>query len=94
MKIKGLIWLDEIIEKIILKHNVMPSEVKEVFANQPYFRFIEKGHRPPEKVYAVMGQTEGGRYLIVFFIYKKDKRAFILSARDMTAKEKKRYEQR
>jgi len=38
-----------------------------------------------------MGQTKSGRYLIIFFIYKKDGRAIILSARDMTPDERKRY---
>jgi len=63
-------------------------------ANQPYFRFVEKGHHSGENVYAAMGQTNSGRYLIVFFVYKKDRRALILSARDMTHAERKRYEQR
>ncbi len=40
------------------------------------------------------GQTEGGRYLIVFFVYKRDKSALILSAREMTQGERRRYEQR
>lgn len=94
MKISGLIWIDEIIEKLLLKHNVQQREVREVLANGPYFRFIEKGHRQGEKVYAAMGQTDSGRYLIVFFVFKIDKRALILSARDMTLKERKIYEQR
>jgi len=33
---------------------------------QPYFRFVEKGHRSGENVYAARGQTKNGRYLIVF----------------------------
>jgi uncharacterized DUF497 family protein len=41
-----------------------------------------------------MGQTDSGRYLIVFFIHKKDNRALILSARDMTSAERKRYEKK
>jgi uncharacterized DUF497 family protein len=90
----GLIWFDEIIEKLKRKHKVRQNEVREVLANQPYFRFIEKGHRPGENVYAAMGQTDSGRHLIVFFVYKKDGRALILSARDMTDTERKRYEQR
>jgi len=63
-------------------------------ANRPYCRFVEKGHRSRENVYAAMGQTDSGRYLILFFVYKKDRRALILSARDMTNTERKRYEQR
>lgn len=39
-----------------------------------------------------MGQTESGRYLIVFFIYKSTREALILSARDMDKKERRQYE--
>ncbi len=94
MKIEGLIWIDEIVEKLIRKHNVYQHEVKEILDNRPYFRFVEKGHRQGENVYAAMGQTNSGRYLIVFFVYKKERRALILSARDMTHGERRRYEQR
>jgi len=38
-----------------------------------------------------MGRTDAGKYLIIFFIYKKNKDAIILSARQMTSREKKRY---
>lgn len=38
-----------------------------------------------------MGQTESGRYLIVFFIHKQDGRALIISARNMDHAEKRRY---
>ena len=94
MKIKGLIWIDEIIDKLAKKHNVSQDEVWEILSNRPYFRFVEKGHRSGENVYAALGQTESGRYLIVFFVFKKDGNAIILSARDMTPAERKRYEKR
>ncbi len=94
MKIKRIIWLDEIIEKLILKHNVSQAEVREVLNNNPHFRFVEKGHYPEENAYAAMGQTNSGRYLIAFFVYKKDRSALILSARNMTDAERRRYEQR
>ena len=93
MKIKGIIWLDEILEKLIRKHNVQQREVREVLNNKPRFRFVEKGHRSGENVYAAMGQTDGGRYIIVFFVYKTDKRALILSARNMTHNERRLYGQ-
>jgi uncharacterized DUF497 family protein len=94
LKIVGLIWFDEIVEKLIRKHNVQQREVREVLSNKPHFRFVEKGHRLGENVYAAMGRTDSGRYLIVFFIYKVDKRALILSARDMTKTERKLYEKK
>ena|SRR3990172_10367873 len=39
-----------------------------------------------------MGQTEAGRFLIIYFIYKRTGDALIISARDMTKKEKCLYE--
>lgn len=94
MKIKSLIWLDDIIAKLEQKHLVQEDEVEQVFANQPWFRFAEKGHRPGEHAYAAFGQTDAGRYLIVFFVYKTDRRALVISARDMTQTERKTYERR
>lgn len=91
MKIAGFIWLEEIVRKLIWKHSVETSEVREIFLNKPKFRFVEKGHRNNENVYAALGQTDAGRYLICFFVHKTDGRALILSARDMTEAERKRY---
>lgn len=94
MKIRSLIWIDEIVEKIIVKHNVYPNEVKETFSNKPYFRFVEKGHIRGENVYSAMGQSDNGRLLSIFFVHKKDKNPLVLSARAMTKAERKRYEKR
>jgi uncharacterized DUF497 family protein len=94
LKITRLIWLDDIVEKLHRKHNVVTAEVREVFDNRPQFRFAEKGHRPGENVYFACGQTDEGRYLIVFFVHKQDRRALILSARDMTCAERKKYERK
>lgn len=91
MRINGFVWLEDIVQKLIWKHSVDTEEVREVFADKPRFRFVEKGHRKGENVYMALGQTDAGRYLICFFVHKKDKRALILSARDMTDAERKRY---
>jgi uncharacterized protein len=42
-------------------------------------------------VFSALGQTDADRYLIVFFIHKKEGQALILSARDMTASERRLY---
>lgn len=94
MKIAGLIWLEDIVQKLLRKHAATQEEVAEVFVNNPRFRFVEKGHRSGENVYAALGQTDAGRYLIVFFVYKRDRRALILSGRDMTDSERRRYEKK
>ena len=91
MKIVGFVWLEEIVRKLIWKHSVEMEEVREIFLNNPKFRFVEKGHRKDENVYAVSGQTDAGRYLVCFFVHKQDNRALIISARDMTDSEKRRY---
>jgi uncharacterized protein len=91
LNIEGLIWLDEIIEKLDRKHHVDPSEVTELFGGSPRFRFVEPGNREGEDVYAALGRSDAGRYLIVFFVWKLDRRAVPISARDMTPSERKRY---
>jgi hypothetical protein len=91
MSINGIIWLEDILDKLERKHAVKQEEVRQVFAGSPRFRFVEKGHRRGEDVYSAMGQTEAGRYLIIFFVLKKDNRVLILSARDMTDPERKKY---
>jgi len=94
MKIRGIIWLDSVVEKIDRKHAVSRDEVWQIIKGDAMFRFVENGHRRGENVYAALGQTGAGRYLTVFFIHKPDYRILILSARDMTGAERKRYEKR
>jgi uncharacterized DUF497 family protein len=94
LKISGLIWLDQFVDKLDQKHGIRQHEVREVFDDEPRFRRLEKGHRPNEDVYSVSGKNDSGRYLIVFYVYKKDARALIISARDMTRSERKQYERK
>jgi uncharacterized DUF497 family protein len=92
VKISEIIWLENIVEKLAWKHHVRQYEVIEVLQRTPKFRLIEKGHRQGEHVYSASGQTEAGRYLIIFFVYKRNKQALVVSARDMSNAERKRYE--
>lgn len=45
-----------------------------------------------EDVYLALGQTDAGRYLAVFFVYKKSHDAIVISARDMDDKERDEHE--
>lgn len=94
MLIRGLIWYAEIVEKLETKHQVQQDEVREILKGSPRFRFVEKGHRPGENIYSASGQTESGRYLIAWFVYKKNKQVIILSARDMDSSERRAYEKK
>jgi uncharacterized DUF497 family protein len=44
-----------------------------------------------EDVYAAYAQIQNGRYLIVFFIQKKDGKILPISARDMDKAERRYY---
>ena len=94
MHIDDFIWLPDFVEKIYVKHHVTQDEVEEIFFNVPHFRFVESGYRKGEDVYSACGQTDAGRYPIVFFILKDGNAALVVSARDMDKKERRRYEKR
>jgi uncharacterized protein len=86
--------LPDMLEKLAVKHHVTQDEAEEVFFNRPRYRFVESGHVAGEHLYAALGRTDAGRYLIVFFIHKPPGAALILSARDMDRAERRRYERK
>ena len=61
MNIEGIIWLENVVDKLAFKHQVEIYEVEEVLSGKPKFRFAEKGERKGEDVYMCLGQTEAGR---------------------------------
>ncbi len=91
MNIQDIIWLEIAEDKIIRKHHVQPEEAEEVLMSKPHVRFIERGHKPGEDLYAAFGQADSGRYLAVYFILKNTGAALIITARDMTRKEIRSY---
>ena len=42
MKIEGIIWLNQIVDKLAFKHQVETFEVEESLDGKPKFRFVEK----------------------------------------------------
>ena len=94
MNITGFIWIEEFEDKIFRKHGVTCEGAEQVFFNRPNFRFMERGNKPGEDVYAAFGQTDAGRYLTVFFIHKRTGEALIVSARPMTGRERRSYGRR
>lgn len=94
MKIEGIIWIREVVDKLHVKHHVETYEVEETLSGKAKFRLAEKGEREGEDVYMALGRTLAGRYLSVLFIHKKSKEALILSARDMARKEQKQYDKK
>lgn len=91
MEITELVWLEVVVEKIESKHHVTQIEVEEVLTGNVSIGKMRRGRFQGEHVYRALGQTEGKRYLAVFFIYKQTDAALILSAREMDKKERKSY---
>lgn len=92
MVIRKIIWKDQFVEKLQRKHGVSVMEAEEVLDEEPHIRRMSKGNVKDENVYAAFGQTNGGRYLIIFYIRKVSDAILPISARDMDDAERKYYE--
>ena len=91
MRIEDIVWLPAIVEKLYSKHAIETTEVEDVLLFHPMVEHVERGHRPGENLYSAMGQTGEGRYIVVFFVLKSNRQALVISARDMTTQERRRY---
>ena len=91
MKINRIIWYRKFVEKLWDKHRVETREAEEALLNRRRVRRVRRGHVQGEDVYLAMGQTDIGRYLSVFFVYKQSHDAIVISARDMDVGERRDY---
>lgn len=73
-------------------HVVTGSECEQIFLNQPLIFAPDIKHSEKEDRYYALGKTDRGRLLFVVFMIRKDL-VRIISARDMSRKERKVYEQ-
>ena len=73
-------------------HGVTGSECEQIFFNHPRIVAPDVKHSGKEDRYFVLGQTDAGRLLFVVFMVRKNQ-VRIISARDMSRKERKVYEQ-
>lgn len=91
MEIYEVIWRNQFVEKLAVKHNVSTDEVEEVLFGNPFVRLWQKGETAGEDLYLAYGRTDAGRYLVVFFIRKPQNMALPISAREMTNSERRYY---
>ena len=90
MEIYELIWSEDRIDHIA-RHGVAPDEVDEVCFGKAFVqRAQSQGENP---VYYILGQTEAGRYLFCVVIHFPDGRGYPVTARLMTARERRRFNQ-
>ncbi len=79
-------------DKNLKKHHVSTGECEEVFFNLPLLLEEDPGHSQVEPRFLALGQTNARRLLFIAFTVREEK-IRIISARDMSQKERDYYEQ-
>lgn len=91
-QIIGFDWDENNREKNWEKHGVLASECEEVFFNLPLLLQSDPSHSQKEPRYYVLGHTIADRRLFIAFTVRQNK-IRVISARDMSRKERSIYEQ-
>ena len=89
--IQGFEWDEGNSGKNEQKHGVTDREAEEIFFNKPLI-IGRSSKGEPEVRYAALGKTYGSRLLAVVFTIRS-KRIRVMSARPMSKKERKVYEE-
>ena len=85
-------WQKDRIAHILSKHGVTPGEVEDVcFGNSLILKGPGKGGK---RLYYILGQSESGRYLFIVLKPLGQGRAKVITARDMTDAQRRRYQSR
>jgi len=85
-------WDDGNVDKNRVLHNVENWECEQVFFNAPLLISGDARHSTTEERWAAFGHTDEGRLLTVVFT-KRGSLIRVISARDMSRKERKFYEE-
>ncbi|MBW1802253.1 MAG: BrnT family toxin [Deltaproteobacteria bacterium] len=89
MRIERILWDQDTFDHIS-RHSVTPEEVEEVLFNENDLPVIMRGK---EGRYLAYGKTEADRFLLIVWV-SKYRKTRIVTARDMTRKEKQFYRKR
>ena len=79
-------------EKNWESHQVSAAECEQDFFERPLLIARDSSHSHTEKRYAALGQTASGRRLTIVFTIRDD-RVRVISARAMSRRERRMYEQ-
>ena len=88
--LEGFDWNEANLTKHWEKHRVTPWECEQAFFNLPLVVAEDAAHSTVEPRYYVRGKTDAGRRLFLVFTVRK-RRIRVISARDMSAKERRTY---
>ena len=92
--IVGFDWDQGNARKNVQKHDVSQAEAEQVFFNEPLLVVPDVRHSSLEMRIHALGRTDDGRHLhITFTLRAGGTRIRIISARDMSRKERSIYEQ-
>ena len=87
----GFDWDESNLLKNWEKHGVLVSECEQVFFNRPLLAQPDDRPSNVEIRFYVLGQSDTGRLLFVVFTIR-DQKLRVISARDMSRKERRSYE--
>jgi uncharacterized DUF497 family protein len=92
--ITGFEWDDGNARKSADKHLVSQAEAEQMFFNQPLLTLVDHLHSADEIRIHALGHTDDDRLLHVTFTLRQDETKIrVISARDMSRKERAYYEQ-
>jgi uncharacterized DUF497 family protein len=89
--IEGFDWDEGNLDKNFSKHGVINKECEEVFKNSPlYLNYDQLHSTSKEQRYQALGISDKARKLFISFTIREN-RIKIISARDMSKNERKKY---
>lgn len=92
-KVLGFDWDEGNVRKSQKKHSVSQAEAEQVFFNDPLLLLSDEKHSNDEVRYHAYGKTNDDRRLhISFTLRSSDTLIRVISARDMSRKERLIYE--
>ncbi|MCJ1902155.1 BrnT family toxin [Paracoccus versutus] len=90
--IKGFDWDEGNTRKNADKHEVSQSEAEQVFFNEPLLVLADSKHSESEARFHALGHTDDGRRLHITFTLRGGESLLrVISARDMSRKERDAY---
>jgi uncharacterized DUF497 family protein len=91
-RVEAFDWDDGNARKSEAKHSVSREEAEQVFFDESLIVAPDITHSATEERFHALGKTSGGRLLHVTFTLRAQGRLIrVISARDMSARERARY---
>lgn len=94
---RSLYWRPDRITHIARKHGITTEQVEEVVFEDLQRVFIRgpgSESHPDKYIYYVLGRTSSGRHLMIVLLDEGHGIALPVTAREMSASERRRYERR